>query len=58
MLHGQLTELFMGEVHDYRIRTIIKRPGAVSTENLSCDFEEVGRPRTRTVADRVTNRGR
>jgi hypothetical protein len=25
VLRGQLTELFMGEAHDYRIRTIIKR---------------------------------
>ncbi len=31
-LRGQLTELFMGEAHDYRIRMSIKRPGAVSTE--------------------------
>jgi hypothetical protein len=32
VLRGQLTELFMGEAHDYRIRMIVKRPGAVSTE--------------------------
>src|SRR6202167_5855091 len=32
VLRGQLTELFMGETHDYRMRIIIKRPGAVSTE--------------------------
>ena len=32
VLCGQLTELFMGEAHDYRMRTIIKRPRAVSTE--------------------------
>ena len=32
VLRGQLTELFMGEAHDYRIRMIIKQPGAVSTE--------------------------
>src|SRR5208282_1412901 len=31
-LRGQLTELFMGEAHDYRMRIIIKRPRAVSTE--------------------------
>jgi hypothetical protein len=44
VLRGQLTELFMGEAHDYRMRIIIKRPGAVSTENLSCDLEEGGLP--------------
>jgi hypothetical protein len=32
MLRGQLTELFMGETHDYRMRIIIKLTGAVSTE--------------------------
>jgi hypothetical protein len=32
VLRGQLTELFMGEAHDYRMRMIIKRPRAVSTE--------------------------
>jgi len=32
VLRGQLTELFMGEAHDYRMRIIIKRPGPVSTE--------------------------
>jgi hypothetical protein len=32
VLRGQLAELFMGEAHDYRMRIIIKRPGAVSTE--------------------------
>ena len=32
VLRGQLTELFMGEAHNYRMRMIIKRPGAVSTE--------------------------
>src|SRR5208282_1814559 len=32
VLRGQLTELFMGEAHDYRIRMSIKRPRAVSTE--------------------------
>jgi hypothetical protein len=32
VLRGQLTELFMGEAHDYRMRIIIKRSGAVSTE--------------------------
>src|ERR1017187_2377876 len=31
-LRGQLTELFMGGAHDYRMRMIIKRLGAVSTE--------------------------
>jgi hypothetical protein len=32
VLRGQFTELFMGETHDYRMRMIIKRPRAVSTE--------------------------
>src|ERR1039457_4937799 len=32
VLRGQLTELFMGGAHDYRMRMIIKRLGAVSTE--------------------------
>src|SRR5580704_13842809 len=32
VLRGQLTELFMGEAHDYRMRMIIKRLRAVSTE--------------------------
>ena len=31
-LGGQLTELFMGKAHDYRMRMIIKRLRAVSTE--------------------------
>jgi hypothetical protein len=32
VLRGPLTELFMGEAHDYRMRMIIKRLRAVSTE--------------------------
>jgi hypothetical protein len=32
VLLGQLTEMFMGGAHNYRIRTSIKRPRAVSTE--------------------------
>jgi hypothetical protein len=32
MLRGQLTELLMGETHDYRMRIIIKRQRAVSKE--------------------------
>ena len=32
VLRGQLTELFMGEAHDYRMRMIIKRRGTMSTE--------------------------
>jgi hypothetical protein len=32
VLRGQLTELFMGKAHDYRMRIIIKRLGQVSTE--------------------------
>jgi hypothetical protein len=34
VLRSQLPELFMGEAHDYRMRIIIKRPRAVSTEIL------------------------
>ena len=37
VLRGQLTELFMGETHNYRMRMIIKRPGVVSTEIFPCD---------------------
>src|SRR6202051_1920913 len=29
VLRGQLTEMFMGKTHDYRMRMIIKQPGAV-----------------------------
>jgi hypothetical protein len=32
VFRGPLAELFMGEAHDYRMRIIIKRPGAGSTE--------------------------
>jgi len=32
VLRGQLTELLMGEAHNYRMRMIIKRPRTVSTE--------------------------
>jgi hypothetical protein len=35
VLHGKLTELYMGETHNYRMRIIIKRPGEVSTQNIS-----------------------
>jgi hypothetical protein len=35
LLRGQLAELFMGDAHDYRMRIIIKRPGAVSTEIIA-----------------------
>jgi hypothetical protein len=34
VLRGQLTELFMGEAHDYRMRIIIKQPRAVSTQTF------------------------
>jgi hypothetical protein len=34
MLRGQFTKLFMGEAHDYRMRMIIKRSRAVSTESF------------------------
>src|ERR1700674_551709 len=37
VLRGQLAELFMGEAHDYRMRMIIKRPRAVSTEIFPVD---------------------
>ncbi len=43
VLRGQLAELFVGDAHDYRMRIIIKRPGAVSTEILAVASEEGGR---------------
>jgi hypothetical protein len=42
VLRGQLTELFMGEAHDYRIRMIIKQPGAVSTEIFPVTSKRAG----------------
>ena len=43
VLPGQLTELLMGEAHNYRIRTIIKRPTAVSTEIFAPAHQSVNR---------------
>jgi hypothetical protein len=43
VLRGQLTELFMAEAHNYRIRMSIKRPGAVSTEIFPLTSKGVGR---------------
>ena len=37
VLVGQLTELFMSEAHNYRMRIIIKGPRAVCNRNLSRD---------------------
>src|SRR6266852_4873014 len=47
VLRGQLTELFMGEAHDYRMRIIIKRPRAVSTEIFPVTSKRAGGSRTR-----------
>jgi hypothetical protein len=47
VLRGQLTELFMGEAHDYRIRIIIKRPRAVSTEIFPVTLKRAGGRKTR-----------
>jgi hypothetical protein len=43
VLPGQLTELSMGEAHDYRVRIIIKRPRAVSTEIFPWTSKRAGR---------------
>src|SRR5580658_10384987 len=43
VLRGQLTKLFMGEAHDYRMRMIIKRSRAVSTENFPLTSNKAGR---------------
>src|SRR5258708_15173718 len=42
VLLGQLTELFMTEAHDYRMRIIIKRPGAVSTKIFPVTSKRAG----------------
>src|SRR6266567_310909 len=47
VLRGQLTELFMGEAHDYRMRIIIKRPRTVSTEIFPVTSKRAGGSRTR-----------
>jgi len=45
VLRGQLTELTMGEVHDYRVRIIIKLLRAVSTEVLPVTSEKAAAAR-------------
>ena len=47
VFRGQLSELFMGEAHDYRMRIIIKRPGAVSTEIFPVTLKRAGGRKTR-----------
>jgi hypothetical protein len=42
VLRGQLTELFMGETHNYRMRIIIKQPGALSSEGEPLAMKLVG----------------
>jgi hypothetical protein len=46
VLRGQLTELFMGEAHDYRMRMIIKRRGALSTEFFPVTSKRAATPRS------------
>ncbi len=48
VLRGQLTELFMGETHDYRMRMIIKRSRALSTEIFPVTVEDGGRLQDQT----------
>ena len=47
VLHGQITELFMGEAHDYRIRISIKRPRTVSTEIFPVTSKRAGGRKTK-----------
>jgi hypothetical protein len=47
VLRGPLTELFMAQAHDYRIRIIIKRSRAVSTEIVALTSKRAGGRRTR-----------
>jgi hypothetical protein len=47
VLRGQLTELFMGEAHNYRMRISIKRPRAVSTEIFPVSSKRTGGRETR-----------
>src|SRR4029077_12724761 len=56
VLGGQLTELFMGEAHDYRMSIIIKRPGAVSTEILTWKTA-IGRKTRLWISYRDRHRG-
>jgi len=58
VLRGQLTELFMGEAHDYRMRMIIKRPRAVSTEIFPLTSKTaIGRKTRLWISDRDRHRG-
>ena len=45
VLRSQLTKLFMGEAHDYRIRIIIKQSGVVSTQIFSLPSKRAARAR-------------
>jgi hypothetical protein len=47
VLRGQLTELLMGEAHDYRMRISIKRPRALSTEIFPVTSKRAGGRKTR-----------
>jgi hypothetical protein len=47
VLGGQLTELFMAEAHDYRMRMIIKQPGAVSNDISPLTSKTAVGPKTR-----------
>ena len=47
VLRGQLTELFMGKAHDYRMIMIIKRTRAVSTEIFPLTSKTAGDRKTR-----------
>src|ERR1700685_590099 len=50
VLRRQLTELFMSEAHDYRMRIIIKQPGALSTDIIRPILNTVPTtPRSRTL---------
>jgi hypothetical protein len=49
-LRGQLAELFMGKTHDYRMRIIIKRPKAVSTEIFPMSSKTAVSLKEQTVA--------
>jgi hypothetical protein len=57
VLCGQLTELSMGEAHDYRMRMIIKRPKTMSTEIFAATSKRTGRQeRGVSYRDRQRNR--
>src|ERR1022692_3264522 len=57
VLRGQLTELFMGEAHNYRMRMIIKRPRAVSTEIFPLTSKTAVRRKTRLGSATTTGIG-